>query len=99
MRAMSQDFGREAPSPHAHTAHRAPARFLVLIESEGEPLARLFLATREQVAELDAGTEEVAQMTRGLAPAQGAEGPEWDRALAGHSADERRTARVYTLDL
>jgi len=41
----------------------------------------------------------VALMTRGLAPAAGAAGPEWDRALEGHSAAERRAAEVYTLDV
>ena len=62
-------------------------------------LARLFLDNREQVAEFDAGTEEAAQMIAGLAPARGADGPEWDRALQGHGPAERRAARVYTLDV
>jgi hypothetical protein len=38
-------------------------------------------------------------MVAGLAPAGGADGPEWDRALQGHSLAERRAARVYTLDI
>lgn len=62
-------------------------------------MARLFLETRELVAEFDAGTEEAAQMMAGLAPARGADGPEWDRALEGHSAAERSAAEVYTLDV
>ena len=62
-------------------------------------MARLFLETRELVAEFDAGTEEAAQMMAGLVPARGADGPEWDRALEGHSAAERRAAEVYTLDV
>lgn len=62
-------------------------------------MARLFLDTRELVSEFDAGTEEAAQMTAGLVPSKGADGPEWDRALAGHSDAERRAADVYTLDV
>jgi RecA/RadA recombinase len=96
---MSQGFGSESPRTHAQTSHRKPARFLVVIDSGGTTVARLFLETREQVAEFDAGTEEAAQMTAGLAPTQGADGPEWDRALDGHSAVERRAADVYTLDI
>jgi len=60
-------------------------------------VARLFLDTREQVAEFDAATEEATQMTAGLVPTQGANGPEWDRALGGHSPSERAAAEVYTL--
>ena len=96
---MSQDFGREVPSAHIHTSHRKPARYLVVIDSGGYVVARLFLDTRELVAEFDAATEEVAQMTAGLVPAKGAHGAEWDRALEGHSAAERRAAEVYTLDV
>jgi hypothetical protein len=96
---MSQDFGRESPRAHTHTSYRKPARYLVLIDSGGFVVARLFLDTREQVAEFDAGTEEAAQMTTGLVPTKGADGAEWDRALEGHSAAERRAADVYTLDV
>lgn len=96
---MSQGFGNEAPRAHTQTSHRKPARFLVVIDAGGHAVARLFLDTREQTAEFDAGTEEAAQMTAGLAAVKGADGPEWDRALAGHSAAERRDADVYTLDL
>jgi len=98
-RGMSQGFGSESPRAHTQTVHRKAARYLVLIESGGFALARLFLDTRELVAEFDAGTEEAAQMTAGLMPARGADGPEWDRALEGHSAAERRAAEVYTLDI
>jgi hypothetical protein len=38
-------------------------------------------------------------MTMGLVPVRGAAGPEWDRALGGHSAAERNAAEVYTLDI
>jgi len=96
---MSQGFGSEAPRAHTQRSHRKPARYLVVIGSGGYVVARLFLDTRELVAEFDAGTEEAAQMTAGLVPTKGAEGPEWDRALEGHSPGERRAAEVYTLDV
>ena len=96
---MSHGFGIEAPHPHGDTPHRKPSRYLVLIDSGGFMLARLFLASREQVSEFDAGTEEVAVMTQGLQAVQSATGPEWDRALEGHSAAERAAADVYTLDV
>jgi hypothetical protein len=96
---MGQGFGSESPRPHAQTSHRQPARYLVVIDSGGSVVARLFLATRELVAEFDAGTEETAQMTAGLVPTKNADGPEWDRALEGHSAAERRAAEVYTLEV
>ena len=94
---MSQDFGREAPRAHTHTVHQPPARYLVVIESGGSVVARLFLDTREQVGEFDAGSEETAQMIAGGKASKGADGPQWDRALAGHSDIERRDADVYTL--
>ena len=96
---MSQNFGGEAPRAHTHVIYRAPARYLVLIEAGGSAVARLFLETREPVGEFDAGSEETAQMTAGLQPAKGAAGPEWDRALAGHSLAERRDADIYTLSV
>lgn len=96
---MSSTYGIERPGPHAGGTHRAPARFLVIIESGGSVVARLFLAGREPAGEFDAGTEEVAQMTRGLEPAHGATAAEWDQALAGHSAAERAAAQVYSLDV
>jgi hypothetical protein len=94
---MSQGFGGESPPAHKQTTHRRPARYLVLIESAGSVVVRLFLETREQVAEFDAATEETTQMMAGLVPQQGALGPEWDQALAGHSREERGAAEVYTL--
>lgn len=94
---MSQDYGSESPRAHTQTVHQPPARYLVLIESGGPVVARLFLANRELVADFDAGTEEVATMTAGLVAHKGADGPEWDRALEGHNMDERRAAEVYTL--
>ena len=96
---MSQVYGMESPGEHKHADYRRPARYLVVIDSAGSATARLFLETREPVAEFDASSEEVAVMTKGLSPAKGAHGPEWDRALDGHSAAERHAAEVYTLDL
>lgn len=96
---MSDGFGIESPGEHVRQTHREPARYLVVIDTDGTAIARLFLDSREQVAEFDAGVEEVALMTRGLTPAKGADGPEWLRALDGHSAAERRAADIYTLDV
>ena len=95
---MDHGFGIESPGEHAHTVHRKPTRYVVVIDSAGSTIARLFLESREQVAEVDAGAEEVALMTRGLPSERSALGEEWDRALQGHSAAERRTADVDTLD-
>ena len=94
---MDDSYGIESPHHHRATPHRPPARWLVIIEEAGSVLARVFLASREQVAEVDAGSEEVALMTRGRVPVRGAQGPEWDAALQGHSAAERAAADVYTL--
>lgn len=96
---MEQGFGNESPRRHTDNPHRKTSRYLVIIDAGGSAVARLFLDTREQVAEFDASTEETALMTRGLSPITGAEGAEWDKALRGHSADERREATVYTLDV
>ncbi len=94
---MSQTFGMEAPSEHRAGSHRKPARYLVIIDAGGSMVARLFLDTREMVAEFDAAVEEVATMVDRLVPQTGALGPEWDHALSGHSAAERAAAVVYTL--
>jgi hypothetical protein len=96
---MSQDFGTPSPHTHVQTEHRKISRYLVVIDAGGVGVARLFLDSREQVAEFDAGTEEAAQMIFGLVPGQGADGPEWDRALQGHSPAERAAAKVYSLDV
>jgi len=96
---MSQGFGGESPRTHIQTWHRKVARYLMLIEAGGVVIARLYLDSRELVGEFDAGTEEVAQLAAGLAPVKGATGPEWDRALEGHSAAERSAAEVYTLNV
>ena len=89
----------EAPGKHIDVPRRAPVRYMMIIDSGGTTIARLFLDTREAAGEFDAGTEEVAVMSRGLTPAMDAGGAEWDRALQGHNADERANAKVYTLDV
>jgi hypothetical protein len=94
---MDDSFGIESPPHHRKLVHRPPARYLVIIDEAGAAIARIFLASREQVAEVDAGSEEVALMTRGLVPARGALGSEWDGALQAHSAAERASADVYTI--
>ena len=96
---MSDGFGMESPSKHKQGATRQPARYLVVIDAGGYAVARLFLETREQIAEFDAATEETTAMTGGLSASIGATGPEWDKALAGHSAAERAAAHVYVLDV
>jgi len=95
---MDETFGIESPARHHQGSHRAPVRYLVIIDEAGSAVARLFLASREQVGEVDAGSEEVAQLVRGRKAERGASGPEWDRALLGHSAAERASAEVYKLD-
>ena len=79
--------------------HRKPVRYLVVIDSGGSMVARLFLDTREMAAGFDASVAEVASMTHGLEPEIGALGSEWDLALLSHSIDERASAEVYTLKI
>ena len=97
---MGQGFGMEVPSGSSHEPEQPPARYLVVIDSatEASRQAKLFLETRAEVAQFDAGAPEVQMMTRGLAPQHGAAGPEWDTALGGHDATERAAAEIYTLD-
>lgn len=96
---MSQGFGIASPAVHAHAALRPAARYLVVIDAGGFTVARLFLASREQIAEFDASTEETVSLIAGSTAARGADGPDWDRALASHSAAERADADVYTLEV
>jgi hypothetical protein len=79
--------------------HSPPARYLVLIDGQGETLARLFDAQRRHLTDFDASSEEVAVMTQGLAPVEGADDAAWAQALSGHNPAERRSARVFTLDV
>jgi hypothetical protein len=96
---MDDGYGIEAPHAHRGEPHRPPARYLIVIDADGSRVARLYVESREPVAEFDAGAEEVETMIRGLTPAQGASGSEWDRALGGHSDAERAEALVYTLPI
>lgn len=96
---MNDGYGHEVPAPHSPQQRRPAARYLVVIDSGSEPVARLFLADRTQVAEFDAGAEEVTDLTRSVAADRGATDPAWDQALAGHSVAERAGAQVYTLDV
>lgn len=96
---MNQGFGQALPARHVQPTHRQVSRYLVVLSAGELPVARLLLDNHQQVAEFDATTEEVTSMIRGLAPASGATGPEWDAALAGHSRDERAGALVYALEI
>ena len=96
---MDETFGIESPARHTERPHRPPVRYLVIIDEAGSAVARLFIASREQVGEVDAGSEEIARLVRGREPERGASGPEWDRALLAHSSAERAAAEVYTLDV
>lgn len=95
---MANDgFGHEVPPRHAQQTHRPPARYVVVLPTGDGAVARLFLADRTQVAEFDAATEEVVQLTKGLVASSGATGAEWNQALAGHTPAERAAAKVYEL--
>lgn len=94
---MNNGYGIESPGPHHPAPQRKPVRYVVIIDSGGSAIARLFRADRTLVTEVDAGTEEIADMTRGLMPLQIAGEEQWNRPLAGHSAAERAAADVYTL--
>lgn len=96
---MSQGFGHELPARHVQQEHRKVSRYLIVIESGAGPVAKLFLDSREPAGEFDVGTEEVAVMTRSATSSTGASGAEWDKALSGHSAEERAAATVYLLDI
>jgi hypothetical protein len=75
------------------------AKYLVVIDSAGEMVARMLDPERRLLAEFDASSSEVVVMTQGLVPARGASDPGWNAALAGHSRAEREQAEVYTLDV
>jgi hypothetical protein len=96
---MSDSLGDEAPGRYAPHVYRKAARYLVIIDSGGSMVARLFDADRTELAEFDAGSEEIAVMTQGLRPTKSALDRAWDDALDGHNHDERRAADVYTLDI
>lgn len=96
---MSQTYGIETPGSHHSHPEREPVRYVVVIDAGDSTIARLLLATRQQVAEFDAGAPEVVQMLAGIRPAKTANSADWDHVLRGHSALERSAAHVYTLDV
>ena len=98
---MSNTYGIEAAGPPSSpSGESAPAaRWLVLIETGQGRVARLYLESRDLVAEFNAGAQEVEAMVRDLLPQRGATEPAWDTALTGHSDEQRREAEVYTLDI
>lgn len=97
---MNDGFGHEVPPGHAVRQHRQVTRYLIVIASADGAVARLLLDDRTQAAEFDAGTEEAMQLINGAREATaGAGGPQWDAALAGHTAAERAAATVYVLDV
>jgi hypothetical protein len=79
--------------------HSTPGKYLILIESAGAMVARLFDAHRVHLSDIDASSEEVAVMTKGQVPQREGTSNAWTRALAGHNAAERAAAQVYTLDV
>jgi hypothetical protein len=79
--------------------HKKPVKYLVLIEADGSMVARLFDADRVHVSDIDASSEEVAVMTKGLVPTRDADTAAWQKSLAGDGAPQRAQAQVYTLDV
>ena len=75
-----------------------PARYLVLIEAGDGMVARMFDADRKHVIDFDASSWEVADMSAGRVPTEGADHGEWGNALEGHSDAQLRAARIYTLE-
>ena len=75
------------------------AKYLVVIDSAGEMVARMFDEKLRLIVDFDASSSEVAVMTQGLVPMRGATDPGWHDALRGHSEHERQQAEVYTLDV
>lgn len=76
-----------------------PVKFLVLIEAGDGMVARFFDENRVHMSDIDASSEEVAVMTRGLTPAHAGTDVTWLKALSGHNAAERAAAQIYTLEL
>lgn len=96
---MSQTYGIESPRKYTEVSGRERVHYLIVIDSDGMAIARLFRDKKTLLAEFDASVPEVAQMTQGMVPAKGALGEEWDDALRGHSMAERASADVYTLKM
>lgn len=79
--------------------HKTPVRYLVIIESDGAMLAKQYDERFAHVGDIDASSEEVAVMTRGLKAAHSGNDGTWAKVLAGHGEAERRAAEVFTLDV
>lgn len=79
--------------------HKNPVKYLVIIESDGAMVAKLYDAQLKHENDIDAGSEEVAVMTRGLKAAKTGNDATWAKVLMGHGEAERRAAEIYTLDL
>jgi hypothetical protein len=99
MARMSQTYGIEAHGQHEPAPHRKPVRYVIVIDAGGSAVAMLFLESRELVAEIDAGAEEVNSMISGIQPDIGVLGAEWNAVLGGHSTRDRAEARLYTLGI
>ena len=79
--------------------HKTPVKYLVLIESDGMAVAKLYDAQFGHVNDIDASSEEVAVMTRGLTPTENGNDATWSRVLEGHGEAHRRAAKIFTLDV
>jgi len=79
--------------------HKTPVKYLVLIESDGSMVAKLYDGRFAHVNDIDASSEEVAVMTRGITPERRANNAAWAKVLVGHGETERRAALVFTLDV
>jgi hypothetical protein len=79
--------------------HKTPVKYLVLIESDGAMLAKLYDGQFAHVNDIDASSEEVAVMTQGLTPARDANNATWAPVLMGHGEPQRRAALIFTLDI
>jgi hypothetical protein len=76
-----------------------PVKFLVLIEAGDGMVARFFDADHRHMSDIDAASEEVAVMTRGLVPEHAGNDASWRQPLSSHTAEERAAAQIYTLEL
>jgi hypothetical protein len=76
-----------------------PVKYLVLIEAAGAPVARLFDGDNAHILDIDATSEEVVDMTGGHVPEHTGADARWDSLLGGHTAQERRDAQIFTLEI
>ena len=79
--------------------HKTPVKYLVIIESDGAMIAKLYDANYKHENDIDAGSEEVAVMTKGLSPTKNGNDATWSKVLVGHGEAERCAAEIYTLDV